>query len=285
MSYFFKQLKRYAEVLLITLLLVAALFSLLTYVGNFPNDFMPVIGHLFLMLFEIGLLAIVPTLILLRKKDLAKLVFTIYASFWLIASIYSTLGDSGLMRGGVHGLWISISVFEFLIAGALLNALAFFIIGKKQNDVKKFNLTALILLGAYGAFFIVFVLNIAAFAVFRWGWTSYIGNFKENLFLPAAMFLGLFYFGFMTVNFPEKPIVIPEESEEADKKEEGDASNADEEEAPAEVKAEEEEEDAFSALKPFDDSASETEEAAEVSDAPAEAEEVAEAEESSENKD
>ena len=131
MSYFFKQFKKYAEILLITLLLVAALFSLLSSVGNFPNEFMPVIGHLFLMLFEIGLLSVVPVLLFLRKKELARIVFTIYASFWLIASIYSNLGDSSMMRNGMHGLWIAIAVFEFLIACALLTALVFFILGKR----------------------------------------------------------------------------------------------------------------------------------------------------------
>ena len=123
----------------------------------------------------------------------------------------------------------------------------------------------MILLGAYAAYFIVFVLHIAAFAVFRWGWTSYISNFSDNLFIPAAMFCGLFVFGFLTVAFPEKPIVIPEEDE---KKEEGESEEAKEEasEAPVEEKAESEDdgEFAFAALKPFDDSAAEGEEAAEA---------------------
>ncbi len=239
MSYFFKQLKRNAEVLFITLLLVAALFSLLSYVGTFPNDFMPVIGHLFLMLFEIGLLITVPVLLLLRKRELAKMIYMLYASFWVISTIYTALGDSIFIAGGNHGLLIAASVFEFLIAAALLTAAVFFILGKKKQDVKKNNLTALILLGAYAAFFIVFALGVAYFAVFRQPWTNYIQSISGNLFLPAAMFLGLFVFGFLSVSFPEKPIVIAYEEEgEEENEESSDTSDTIVEEAPAEEPAE-----------------------------------------------
>ena len=241
MSYFFKQLKRNAEVLFITLLLVAALFALLSYVGTFPSGFMPVIGHLFLMFFEIGLLIAVPVLLLLRKRDLAKMIYMFLASFWMIDTIYIFLGDSFLMAKGFHGLQIAGSVFEFVIAIALLTAAVFFILGKKKQDVKKNNITALILLGAYAAFFIVFALTVAFLAVFKQPWTNYIEGISENLFLPAAMFLGLFVFGFLTVSFPEKPIEIFAEEEETEekKKETSEISDKDDEEESKEEPVEE----------------------------------------------
>lgn len=258
MSYIFKQLKRYAEIFFITLLLVASFFSLLSSVGNFPNEFMPVVGHLFLMLFEIGLLASVPVLLLLKKRDLAKTVFIIYASFWLIATIYNTLGDSVFMANGVHGLRIAISVFEFLIACALLTAIVFYILGKKTGKDFNYNLTALILLGTFGAYFVVFALSIALYAVNKLGWTMYISDISENLFLPAAMFFGLFVFKFLNVNFPEKPIEIPE----------GDLAKKEEEEGEAQAAEEDDEEDVYdmSRMQPIADTTGEEESAEETSE-------------------
>ena len=166
----------------------AAAFTLIGDAGNFGNSFMPVVGDLISLVISLGLLLAIPVLFLLKKDNWAKFAFACYFPYWIISSVFSHLGSTNNIVKGVGGIWIAASVFDFLIALAIIGAAVLMLIGHIKKDTKFTSISVTILICSLTLYLLSWVLFIAAYAQAKVFWTSYIYLFKNYLFLPVAIF-------------------------------------------------------------------------------------------------
>ena len=225
MNAFLGKVKRTSEFVAMILFFVASFFALLYYIGNFGNDFMPVIGNLFSMLLEVGIWLIVPLLILLKKRRFAKWASLAVAAYWLISTLFSLFRDMAMARSGGTGLAISIGIFSFLAASSLVVAAVFAVLSVSREK-PRMKIPAL---GAYGTlltfYFVLFSLWTADYATMGAGWNEYFSLVYSYLIVPfAILFIGIAF------GFKEEEFVLPRSAARAAKKQEKQADKAQEKE-------------------------------------------------------
>lgn len=188
MANFLSILKKYSSKITTYSLYAAAGFALLAHCGNFTNAFMPVVGNLFLLLFDVTFLALIPLCMTLKKNEWAKIVFIPVFSYWTISTVYDFLSDTFMARKIFGGLTVAVSVFEFFIAIAVLAGIVLFVVNKIKKNALFDKIIPYIFVGAIALFFITFILNIANDATGDANWNAYFYNFRTFLALPVGMF-------------------------------------------------------------------------------------------------
>ena len=202
MNAFMKSVKRASVSITTILFFAAALFTLLLYVGNFGTDFLPVLGNLFSMLIRIGIWLIVPVLLLARKRVLAKWALIGVVLYWVISFVFTLLTDTGFAVANATALAISVGVFSFLAACALIAMVSFLGIAAYKKDRKTKFITLLIYCGTLVFLIVLFSLTVALNA--KWGvadWNDYFGIICDDLIVPFAMLFAAIAFGFKREEF------------------------------------------------------------------------------------
>ena len=209
MNQIIRPLKKYSSQITMYALYAAAFFALLAHCGNFMNAFMPVVGNLFLLIFDVALLALIPLCMTLKKTEWAKIVFIPVLAYWTISTVYNFLSDTFMAQEVFGGLTIAVSVFEFLIALAVIGGVVLYILAKLKKNAKFEEIVTYVFMGVIGLFFITFILNIAKDATQGANWNSYFFNFRTFLALPVAMFFAYLTF----VHKDEEPEVVTVEED------------------------------------------------------------------------
>lgn len=251
MNAFLGKVKRTSEYIAMMLFFIAAFFVMLYYIGNFAADFMPVLGNLFSMLLDVGIWLIVPVCIAMRKRSCAKWASIGVSLYWLITSLFDLLSDTAFASSTFGDLLISVGVFSFLTACALVVMTVFFAMSMAKKDQKKKLIAFFIFLGILVFYLVLFSLWTAASA--KWGstWNSYFRLVYTYLVIPFAMLFIAIAFGFKEGELvlplkpkakkavTEAPAPMAEESKEEPPALEESAAEAPVEETGTEEKAEE----------------------------------------------
>lgn len=190
MDQLFQKLQKPSKLLAVILLLVAAGCALLVDLGNFGDAFMPVLGALFFLMFDVALTGVVALLLLLGKTDLAKkALFPIFA-FWLFSSIYSYLNSAAWITKGVNGLLVTVCVFQFLTALVLIGALVLFLLGA-VGKLPSFSLAWTLIAAALALIVLTMILRIVLYGVNDYGWVSFFDAFRDGAFAFGLFFASL----------------------------------------------------------------------------------------------
>ena len=188
--------KRRSESIAAILFYITAGFCFFFYVGNFNGSFMPVLGTLISMALEVGLWLLIPVLISVRRRSIAKWAFLGLSIFWVLTTTFSLLDATGFATAGAGGLACSVGVFSFLIACALIVTAVFATIAYWKKD-KKMKLVALfIYLGTLVLLLVLFALYVALYANWRAGWNRYFGLIYQYILIPVAMCFAALAFWF-----------------------------------------------------------------------------------------
>ena len=185
--------------------------------GSIGGEILPVLSRITLVVMTIIAVGSIALLLLLKKEEAAKIVFTIVAGYWLISNSASYLTAAEGAVDGNDGLFIVTSVVGFVVGlslTAVLVLLVLHFIMKKEI----LRLSALFTMaGAITVIFVLFVLNIVKFAKYSdfYDWTSYVYAIN-SLVAPVGVCFGYLYF-FGTPLFEERPAP---QKEEAPKQEE-----------------------------------------------------------------
>ena len=182
-----KKLTPVSKLIAIIALYAATAFAFIANAAGIGGGFFPVVGGLIGLLFATALFGSIPTLLLLKKDKLANFALIPVFSYWFINSVFDALGWADNAVSGAGGLTITIGIFAFIVALALLTAGAFGVLYFLKKDKKFLQLAIVILFGTILFFFLIWVLLIALFAKYGWDWNSYFDAFYQYLFLPIGI--------------------------------------------------------------------------------------------------
>ncbi len=195
-----KKLQSPAKLIVICTFLTAAGFAFIAAIAGFGNRFFSIIGGLITMVIMVAFWASVPTLILLKKENLAKKVFPFILFYWFLNEMINLLSTTDWIRPNIPGLFVAIGVFEFLIALAFLTAIVFIVLGKVKKIDRFDQLPTLIIAGTFLFFIVVFALRVAVEVKYKADWGDYLETIVSTLILPVGFFFAVLYF------FPPKKV-------------------------------------------------------------------------------
>lgn len=201
MNVFMGKIKRTSEFVAMILFFVASFFALLYYIGNFDADFMPVIGNLFSMILQVGIWLVIPFCIVMKRRSYARWAALGVALYWLITTLFSLLSATGLASSGNPALTISVGVFSFLTACALIVMICFALTALTRKSGKIKMTAACIYAGALVLYLVLFSLRVALAAKWGVGWSAYFELICDYLVIPFAMFFIAVAFGFKEEEF------------------------------------------------------------------------------------
>ena len=157
---------------------------------------MPVMGTLLSMIIEVSLWLLIPVLLSIRRRSVAKWAFLGLSIFWVLTSIFSLLDGAGLATAGADGLACAVGVFSFLVACALITTTVLAVIAYWKKDQKLKIVSILVFLGSLVFFLVLFALRVALAADWDAGWATYFFLIYSYLLIPFAMLFAALAFWF-----------------------------------------------------------------------------------------
>lgn len=242
--------KRRSESIVAILFYIAAGLCFFYYVGNFNGSFMPVMGTLISMILEVSLWLLIPVLISIRRRSVAKWAFLGLSIFWALTTMFSLLQATNLATAGAGALACATGVFGFLVACAMIVASVFAVLAYWKKDRKMKIVAGAVYLGTLVLFLVLFALYVALYAGWRAGWSEYFGLLYSYIVIPFAMCFAALAFWFNEgelhfAAFEKKPEPKEDKKAEVKKKETAEASSEEKvEEKPSEKTEEKAEEKA-----------------------------------------
>ena len=189
-------LKKRAESICTILFYAASALCFFYYVGNFGGDFMPVMGNLFALFLEVGLWLVIPLLLTLRKRSIAKWAFLGISIYWLLTTLFNLLGHTGFAGSGKSALSCAIGVFAFLLASDLIVMAVMGVLSVLKKERKWKRIALFVYVGALLFFLVTFSLLTAYYANRRVDWNEYFYLLYVYLALPFAMIFAAIAFWF-----------------------------------------------------------------------------------------
>ena len=195
MNKIFETLAKPAKlVLIIGGLVYAVWFATKTAMGM-GGTFMSVLTGVITLIVGVGLIALPPVLLLLKKEDPAKLFFVFLVGYWVLRtpSEYFFLADTFADANEFYPVFVSI--FLLIIGMAVLGVLVLLVLEMLLG--MKFlrpiiNLVAFI---AVAACIFTGILFIIECAIMKAGWTMYIDYaVMDMMVLPVTVGFGCLYF-------------------------------------------------------------------------------------------
>ena len=195
MNKIFETLAKPAKlVLIIGGLVYAVWFATKTAMGM-GGTFMSVLTGVITLIVGVGLIALPPVLLLLKKEELAKLFFVFLVGYWVLRtpSEYFFLADTFADANEFYPVFVSI--FLLIIGMAVLGVLVLLVLEMLLG--MKFlrpiiNLVAFI---AVAACIFTGILFIIECAIMKAGWTMYIDYaVMDMMVLPVTVGFGCLYF-------------------------------------------------------------------------------------------
>ena len=101
--------------------------------GNIGGDFFPVFIGIIVLVAKLAATAAIPTLLILKKDDIAKIVFVILSGYWLISSAEGQLSYASTVGYGT-ALYDCASVFSVLFGLCLLAVIVLIVLGFALKD-------------------------------------------------------------------------------------------------------------------------------------------------------
>lgn len=187
-------LKKPSKTIALCAFIAGILFSFIARAASIGTGFMPVIGDIILMLFDVAVFGVVPLLFILKKEDLAKTFFKFVFAYWLISRTYTLIGDASNIVKGLGGVWIAASVFDFLWGLALLSFIVLNVISFFKQDKRLSSAGLCILIGSLFLSVLAWILHVSAYATAKIGWQSYFNVVSYYLAIPTAISFTMLYF-------------------------------------------------------------------------------------------
>lgn len=194
MNKFFEVLAKPAKWVLIIGGFIYAVWYAVGRGANMDGEFMSVIVNLILLVVGTALLVATPILVILKKNDMAKIVFLILVGYWLLTSIQSYYGMAEAFCSANDGVAITGGIFFFLAASSLLAVLVFIVLefALKKPAMRFFAfivmLAVIVLAFLAGIFYFIQAVRFEA------GWYQYIDPWIEYMLLPIVVCFGYLFF-------------------------------------------------------------------------------------------
>ena len=169
------------------LLFAAASFGLVVNAANIGGGFMPVVGGLLFLLFDLAVMACVPLLLALRRDKLVAYALAVVLAYWVIGTIYNFLGGADVATSAYSGLTIARGLFQVFIALAFLAIVVLLVLYVLRRDRKMANYAFCVMAGSLVFFVVLWALSLAAYAKNNADWGSYFYAFKSFIFLPFGL--------------------------------------------------------------------------------------------------
>ena len=210
--------KRRAESICQILFYIASGLCFIYYVGSFNGSFMPVMGTLISMVLEVALWLLIPVLLSIRRRSIAKWAFLGLSIYWALTKIFDLLQGASLATNGAGALACATGVFSFLIACAMIVMSVFAVVAYWKKDKK----TKLIALAIYLCTLVLYLVLFALLTALNAGlagWSTYFNLLYSYIVIPFAMcFAALaFWFSESDLHFaafaalPKEPEASPAE--------------------------------------------------------------------------
>ena len=181
-----------AKMIAMILLFAAAGFGLIVNASDLGGGFMPVVGGLLFLLFDLVIWASIPTLYALKKDYLVKYALAIVLGYWAISFIYSGLQGAFVATKGYAGLTIASGLFRFFIALILLGCAAMLILYVIKKDKKFLQISVCAFAGSLLFFFVLWAIRLAAYVEWEYDWADYFDLFRTCLFAPIGLVFAVF---------------------------------------------------------------------------------------------
>ena len=194
MNKFFETLAKPAKWILIIGGLIYAAWYAIGRGASMNGNFMTVLVNLILLFVGTALLVAVPILVLLKKNEMAKIVFLILVGYWLLTSIQSYYGAAdALCARNNDAVAIIGGIFFFIAASCLLAVLVLIILefALKKPGLRFFAFIVILIL-----IFFAFLAGLFAFIEairLDLGWYAYVDPWVEYLLLPVVVLFGYLY--------------------------------------------------------------------------------------------
>lgn len=179
-------------ILLIGSILVFALTALSEF-GNIGGEFFPVFIGIIVLVATLAATAAVPVLLVMKKEEAAKIVFSILAGYWLISKTRGELATSSWVVDGLPLLYVAAAVFSVFFGLCLLAVIVLAIL---QYVLKKeFRpIIMCVLAGALLMAFVALILWLVVYGKQDAAWTVFIDEFNAHLVIPVTLIGGILYF-------------------------------------------------------------------------------------------
>ena len=195
MNKFFDALTKPAKWILIIGGFIYATWYAVSRGANMNGNFMTVIVNLILLFVGTALLVAVPILVLLKKNEMAKMVFLILVGYWLLSGIQGYYGEAVEFCERTDDAVAIIGGILFFIAASCLLAVLVLIVlefALKKPLMRFFAFIMLIVLICFaflaGLFFFIEAVR------FDWGWWACIYPWIEFMLLPIVVCFGYLFF-------------------------------------------------------------------------------------------
>ena len=176
--------------------LFAVLFAVSTMGDASANSqFMPVVGGLVIMVAGTAAICSVPVLLLFKKDEAAKIIFTLLVGYWIVSQGLNYLSYSQFAVDGAPGIYVAAGIFGFLAGLALVALVVFiilhFVLGKKPIFLK---VAFFILLGVVGLIVLTGILMIIAQGKYDAGWSAILSTVAYSFVASFLVLVGYVHF-------------------------------------------------------------------------------------------
>lgn len=214
MDSFIRTLSKPSKLIAMILLFTAAGLSVVADAAGLGGSFMPVVGKLILLLFNLTLWVIIPLLMVLKKDRLVSYAIVPVFGYWLISTIYNYFGNSIFISAEYDSLSITHALFQFFIGCAFLGIIALGILFFFTKKRLLLQIAFCLLAGSLLFFVLVCALSLAMYSQWNADWRSYFYAFNEYLLIPTG--LTFVVLNSLTATIPTK---TPQPIEEAPEQE------------------------------------------------------------------
>ena len=189
-----EKLQPFAKRIVLVAFYTATAFELLGVISRFDNGFFGAIGGLITTAILVAFWAIIPTLFLLKKEDLAQKIFPFLLFYWLLNEIFELLSATAWIRSDVKALFVLVGICEFIIALAILAAIVLGFLGKIMKN-ELFSKLPYLICGGVCFFFVVdFILRVITEIKYKADWSDYLETVVFTLIVPIGILFAVLYF-------------------------------------------------------------------------------------------
>ena len=173
--------------------IVVFALTMLSGFGNIGGDFFPVFIGIIVLLATLCATATVPVLLILKKDDIAKIVFVVLAGYWLISSARGQLGNVAWVGEGT-ALTDAAGVFSVLYGLCLLAIIVLIVLHLVlKNDFLK-KVVLCVLAGAIVLGLVAMILWCVIYGKYNSHWTVFIDEICSFVAIPVTVFGGCVYY-------------------------------------------------------------------------------------------
>ena len=195
MDKFFKKLVGPAKwILIIGGFVFAALWSLSNV--SFNGDFLPVLSSSIIALVGLFVLCVVPFMLIVKKDEIAKMVFLVLVGYWLISGILANFGHAGFASEGSPWYAVVYGVLGFIYGSLMLAILVFIVLSLITKKPLFRQLVGLGLLALIATGILVYIFGVITAAKADWGWDVHLYLIADYIVSPILVLCGSLVFLF-----------------------------------------------------------------------------------------